>query len=175
MSSFYSLLNVWRETWASFLYESYANSNKDNKLSKSSVDSTIVILMIDDSQTYLRNMKDLLRNTQYTLIQAQGGTKSLQYLKDNPEAIDLIILDLLMPDMCGLEVLKNIRKLSCSGEHLSQVPIIMQTGIYTVEEIEAIYSLNICGCIRKPYEKENVLAEIRKGVSGIKQAKKLKI
>ena len=65
------------------------------------------ILVIDDSPINLKLVTKALENT-YEVIPMKTGTEALEYLKRN--RVDLVLLDILMPDMDGFEVYMQIRK-----------------------------------------------------------------
>ncbi len=81
------------------------------------------ILLVDDSQTMRKLQKRTLRNIGYEdVIEADDGEQGLKLLEEHN--IDLILLDINMPKMDGLETLKNIRKISS----YDNIKIIMVTS-----------------------------------------------
>jgi diguanylate cyclase (GGDEF)-like protein/PAS domain S-box-containing protein len=93
------------------------------------------ILVVDDRPTNRAVLKAVLRPPLYQVTEAAGGHSALALVANN--AFDLIILDLLMPDLNGLEVLKTIRKTHSA----SALPVIMVTvkdeGSGVVEALES--------------------------------------
>lgn len=93
------------------------------------------ILVVDDRPTNRAVLKAVLRPPLYQVTEAAGGKKALALVAD--DAFDLVILDLLMPDLNGLEVLKSIRKTHSASE----LPVIMVTvkdeGSGVVEALES--------------------------------------
>jgi diguanylate cyclase (GGDEF)-like protein/PAS domain S-box-containing protein len=79
------------------------------------------ILIVDDRPTNRAVLKAVLRPPLYQVTEAAGGQKALELVADH--SFDIVILDLLMPDVNGLEVLKSIRKTQSE----SALPIIMVT------------------------------------------------
>lgn len=119
------------------------------------------ILMIDDEDICLSSMELILTNTSYTLIKANCGEKALEYLKNHPNSVDLIFLDLMMPDIYGLNILENIKK----DASLKQIPVILQSGTSDKAEIHKAYSMGIFSYISKPYKRNIILAEIDKAIN----------
>lgn len=78
------------------------------------------VLVIDDS-VFVRNFcRDVLAEAGYEVVEAENGTRGLEeFERSRP---DCILLDVLMPDIDGLEVLKRIRKMGDS------LPILLMTG-----------------------------------------------
>ena len=120
-------------------------------------DRVINILMVDDEPTCQMSMDILLSNTNYNLISVYGGVAALQYLTDHPKNIDLIFLDLMMPDMYGLNVLSEIK----SRPEISNIPIIIQSGTNDNKEIEKTIALGAKAYVRKPYKRQQILDMIK--------------
>jgi len=108
------------------------------------------ILFIDDEPTVLLVSELILRSLGYDIITADGGTRGIEVLKT--ENVDLILLDLMMPDIHGLDVLKSIKE----NEELKNIPVIMQTGIKDNHDIDMAYKLGASGVLIKPYNKEDL-------------------
>ena len=101
-------------------------------------------------------MELFLYKTPYTLVKASGGAAGLQYLREHGQSIDLVLLDLMMPDIHGLDVLEYIRKSS----YLTHLKVILQSGVADEKDIKKAQSIGIDGYIKKPYQKSIVLSEI---------------
>ncbi len=114
------------------------------------------ILAIDDEPLYLGLIELFLRHSNYNLTTLEGGTAALDYLRQYPHPIHLILLDLMMPDLHGLDVLHFIR----NHPHYHSTPVILQTATPNEEEIQHGFALGASGCIRKPYNVTELLAII---------------
>lgn len=79
------------------------------------------ILIVDDDYKFRRVIKDFLNSKGFIVFSACDGTEALKVFNNQHQVIDLILLDVMMPDIDGFAVLFAIRK-------LSQVPIIMLTA-----------------------------------------------
>ena len=117
------------------------------------------ILMIDDDQVCLMGVEMLLFNTDFTLISALGGKEGLKYLLTYPK-IDLILLDMMMPEITGLALLEIIKQ----DAYLKKIPVILQTGVVSEVEIEKAYALGIVSVLRKPYTQPMLLREIARAL-----------
>lgn len=117
------------------------------------------ILMIDDDQVCLMGVEMLLFNTDFTLISALGGKEGLKYLLTYPK-IDLILLDMMMPEITGLALLEIIKQ----DAYLKKIPVILQTGVVSEVEIEKAYVLGIVSVLRKPYTQPMLLREIARAL-----------
>lgn len=117
------------------------------------------ILMIDDDQVCLTSVEMLLFGTGFTLISALGGKEGLKYLLTYPK-IDLILLDVMMPEIGGLALLEIIKQ----DDYLRKIPVILQTGVVSEVEIEKAYELGIVSILRKPYTQPVLLREIARAL-----------
>jgi two-component system sensor histidine kinase ChiS len=120
------------------------------------------ILIIDDEEACLLNMELFLYQSRYTLIKASGGAAGLKYLQEHGISIDLVLLDMMMPDINGLDVLVEIK----NRPDLSHLKVILQSGVADEKIVKKAAAIGIDGYIRKPYQKNTVLSEIIKVLSG---------
>lgn len=125
------------------------------------VSSNATILMIDDEAICLSSMELLILNTPYTLVKADGGISGLEYIKTNYNNIDVILLDLMMPDIYGLSILEEMKK----DPNLAKIPVILQSGTSDQIEIQKAYNMGIANFISKPYKKDIVLKAINKAIN----------
>jgi two-component system sensor histidine kinase ChiS len=114
------------------------------------------ILMIDDEPTCQMSMDILLSNTGFTLVSAYGGKMGLEYLAKHHKEIDLVLLDLMMPDMYGLNVLSEIK----ANPEMRDIPVIIQSGTNDSKEIEKSIALGAKAYVRKPYQRPQILDAI---------------
>lgn len=120
------------------------------------------ILIVDDEARIRRLVADFLRNEGYYILEADNGLKAIEIFNNNKE-IDLVILDVMMPEYDGWEVCKEIRK----G---SKIPIIMLTA--RIEESEELYGfvLGADEYITKPFNPLILVARINVILKRMKQA-----
>lgn len=88
------------------------------------------ILVVDDMAQNRELLKDFLEEKDYEVITASGGIEALEKIKEKP---DIVLLDVMMPDMNGLQVLEEIKKID------SSIIVIMVTSM--AEEDIAIASI----------------------------------
>ena len=118
------------------------------------------ILIIDDEEVCLNSMELMLYHSKYNLVKASSGQEALKYLQQNYKSISLIMLDLMMPDMYGLNVLSEIKK----NKNTAHIPVMLQTGTSDEEEIMKALNMGALSFVRKPYKKEMILDEIDKAL-----------
>lgn len=121
------------------------------------------ILVVDDAITNLKFVENILKD-EYKLILVKSGEKALKYLENN--YVDLILLDLLMPEMDGIQVFEALRKM----EQGSNVPVVFLTANVDVENEIKCLELGAVDFIRKP-----LIPEIMKNrINHILQLEELK-
>ena len=108
------------------------------------------ILFIDDDPTILLISEIMLEALGYDVITADGGVSGIELLKTN--IIDLVLLDLMIPDIYGLDVLKYIKE----KEEFKNIPVIIQTGIKDSDEINKAYKLGASYVLLKPYNQKDL-------------------
>lgn len=112
------------------------------------------ILVIDDEEIALNVIETGLTLRGFKVVVAAGGVEGLKYLQKHHEEISIVLLDLMMPGIYGLEVLKVIK------EKYPQLIVIIQSGIADDDEIGKALSLGADDFFRKPYKIDDVVAVI---------------
>ena len=115
------------------------------------------ILAVDDDVINLKLLKSILSKASNVteLIEARNGADALSILKSRND-IDVILLDIIMPVMNGIEVLKTLR----ADEDLSQIPVIMLTTDETKKGEALDEGAN--GFLIKPIRAHDVIDQINK-------------
>ncbi len=103
-----------------------------------------VILLIDDSETFVMYMAILLKRMGYNIIPARDGLEALKLLNILPP--DLVMLDIQMPMIDGIKVLAEIKK----NEKTSTIPVVMLTANAKDETVEKCVALGCSGYLTKP-------------------------
>jgi DNA-binding NtrC family response regulator len=114
------------------------------------------ILVVDDESAIRENLELLLSDANYKVTLAENGTEGLKKLES--EFFDLVLLDVMMPDKNGLDVLKEI--------HLSspETAIIMITAFGTIENAVSAIKAGAADYVTKPWDNEKLLLDIRNGI-----------
>jgi CheY-like chemotaxis protein len=111
------------------------------------------ILFIDDENMTLKVGSMLLRAMGYKVTPVLSGYDGLKLLKAHK--FDIVLLDLMMPEIYGLDVLRQIRE----NKDLDGLPVIIQTGVMNPEELNEARALGATNIITKPYDRD-VLKEV---------------
>ena len=105
-----------------------------------------LILIIDDDNVSRKTVAAILRKNGYDVTQAENGEDGIiQFQKSKP---DLVLLDVVMPDLNGYEVCEKIR--SICTESIEAMPIVMLTGQNDAESIESAFSSGATDFVTKP-------------------------
>jgi len=137
-------------------------SSKEQALTKN-----VNTLVIDDLPVCLSAIELCLYHTEYSVVTVEGGRAGLDYLYRNFNTIDLILLDLMMPDVSGIEILTKMK----ADPRLRNIPVILQTAS-DYAEVQQCLNLGAIGCIRKPYTCQTLIDSINSlyhDVSRLKQ------
>ncbi len=110
------------------------------------------ILIIDDEQNILVTLSRALSLEGYDTVVAGGGRVGLEKL--SAEAVDLVMLDVQLPDLDGLDVLERIR------EQEANLPVIMMSGHATVEVAVKAVQLGASDFLEKPLSSDKVLVTV---------------
>lgn len=127
----------------------------------SDIDYEATILMVDDEEICLYGMEIMLMGTPYSIVTLNKSTEAIEYIYNNLDNIDLIFLDLNMPEMNGLELLEKIR----NDRMLASIPVILQSACTDETKINKAYILGISGFLKKPYKKSQVLHAIKEALN----------
>jgi signal transduction histidine kinase len=113
------------------------------------------ILVVDDDQRNVRLMESILKSNGYDVCRAYDGEEALEVVEK--EAPDLLLLDVMMPRMSGLELCQRLR-----GRHATRLlPIIMVTALNALEDKVRALETGADDFLSKPINKMVMLAKVR--------------
>ncbi|KPJ83885.1 MAG: Fis family transcriptional regulator [Spirochaetes bacterium DG_61] len=110
------------------------------------------VLVIDDEKNIRETLKDVLEDDGYTVFLAGNGKRALDML--DVHAVDVVLLDLWLPEMGGMEVLEEIKK------HDSDLPVVIISGHGTIDLAVKATKVGAFDFIEKPLSIERVLTVI---------------
>lgn len=120
------------------------------------------ILVVDD-QLDVRNLVSLhVRNAGYDCLHAKNGSEALQVIEENEP--DVIVLDVMMPVMDGIETCRRIRN---SGRHSAIYIIMLSAKSETVDKVDSL-DIGADSYLTKPFVPDELLAQIRAGLRIVK-------
>ena len=109
------------------------------------MDTPRTIMVVDDNPDIITIVKTILEGKGYTVLSASSGQELLNILKDQKP--DLIILDIMMPEMDGLEVLGRLKGVT----ETASIPVILLTAKVQYEDVLGGYKLGADYYITKPF------------------------
>ncbi len=110
------------------------------------------ILIVDDNETNLRLIGAVLRTRGYTLREAMTGEMALAIVAETP--LDMVLLDVQMPGLSGLDVVRQIRAIPAHRA----LPVIAITAMAMKGDREAVLAAGFTDYLAKPYRTADVLA-----------------
>jgi DNA-binding NtrC family response regulator len=102
------------------------------------------LLVVEDEMATRQALKDGLTLINYHVVAAIDGVQALSYLNEHPEEVKLVLSDVVMPEMGGIELLRSIRSQGL------QIPVILMTGHPLQEEISGLQDLRLTAWMQKP-------------------------
>ncbi|OZB92717.1 ATP-binding protein [Paenibacillus sp. XY044] len=116
------------------------------------------ILIVDDEPSNLKVAMDAIASMGHTYTTASGGTEALEALRGKQKP-DLVLLDLMMPGVSGLDICREVRSL----HGLAELPVLMLTASGQTRDILAAFAAGANDILHKPFE----LAELRARVQSL--------
>jgi len=125
------------------------------------------ILIVDDEETNIDILMEIL-GEDYDVYAATDAQTALEILRE--EQIDLVLLDVLMPDMNGFELCKIMKE----DESLKDIPVVFITALTDEESIEKAFDVGGNDYITKPFKPKEVRARVKTQLKLKKYQEKLK-
>lgn len=121
------------------------------------------ILLVEDNLIEIMKMKRTisLLELKHTIHEAKNGDEALRYLKDTKKLPDLILLDLNMPKISGIEFLKIIK----ADNELLHIPTVILTTSSNRPDLIECYKNGMAGYVLKPLKYEDYVKKIEKVLS----------
>ena len=124
------------------------------------MERSLRLLIIDDDEHFLANLCYFLTDKKYDVISAVNGLEGLKLLEDDPHGFDLIVTDIVMPQISGIGLISMIKK------KLPDIPIIAITGWGEYPEAFAV-EIQADKVLSKPFE----LSELDKAIDELISSK----
>jgi two-component system, OmpR family, response regulator ResD len=135
------------------------------------VQSPSVILVVDDDATISELLQRLLEAEGYLVEAAADGVAGLAAMEDG--SVDLVLLDVMMPLMNGLEVCRELRARERRGQRQGHLPVIMLTALGSAEQARAGLNAGADDYITKPFGVEEILERVRAWIQTGARVKRL--
>lgn len=112
------------------------------------------LLIVDDDRSFLETVSELLRHAGYRTMMAHGGEEGLMRLSESAPEVKLVLLDMRMPGMDGLEVLARVVR------HHPMIPVIMLTGENSIDLVVQAMKTGATNYVYKGSSGNDLLAAI---------------
>jgi CheY-like chemotaxis protein len=110
------------------------------------------VLIVDDDRQILELLKSILELENYSPLITTSTSEALQLINKNPD-LKTLIIDIIMPEISGLQFIKTIRRMGL----MEGVPIIVMTAHSKSEYIKAAKNLKLSGWLTKPFDRGRLL------------------
>lgn len=110
------------------------------------------VFAVDDSASIRMYMKQMLTDMGYEVELAEDGESALEALKEYSDPIDVFIIDIVMRQMDGISLIRNIRTI----DRFKSVPVIILTNLDDTSLISTAKSLGVNCWIAKPFEAHQI-------------------
>jgi PAS domain S-box-containing protein len=114
-----------------------------------------VILVVDDEELVRRMAATMLVHLGYTLLEASNGQEAIELFQRNASRINLVILDLSMPVMNGVECLRRLRNIK------PDVPVLLSSGFSEAEAARRFQSAGATNFLQKPYTAQHLAVLVK--------------
>jgi len=138
-----------------YLPASEKSIRKTSKIPQRILEGNENILLVDDEDLVINVGAQLLEKLGYTVLEAHGGREAVNIFMDANHSIDMVILDMVMPDMGGSEVFDRIKIID------PNVKVLLSSGYSIDGEATEILKRGCEGFIQKPFNMEDLSKKIR--------------
>lgn len=129
-------------------YQENCNVYMDNLASQ------YTVLIVDDVPTNVMLVQAILKKEGYTLLTCDSGAKALRLAHDRHP--NLILLDIMMPEMDGYEVLQHLK----SSPDTNDIPVIIMSALSDMQSIVKGYQLGATEYVTKPFQREELVKRV---------------
>jgi DNA-binding NtrC family response regulator len=121
------------------------------------------ILIVDDHETIWDFLIEALQQLGYSVLLAENGIDAVQIYEENPEEVDLVLLDMIMPKQGGHQTFYKIKAIDPDAK------ILLSSGYVSEEEVNDLLQQGACGFLPKPHRLADMAKEIRRILDGVEK------
>ena len=114
------------------------------------------ILIVDDHETIWDFLIDALQELGYSVLLAENGLDAVEIYQANPDQIDLVLLDMIMPKSGGHQTFMRLKAIDPG------VKVLLSSGFVSEQEVADLLEAGACGFLPKPHRLPVVTREIRR-------------
>ena len=143
-------------TFNIYLPECEKEPHKEAPVLKRPIMGSETILLVDDEDIVINAAKPMLEKLGYQVMAAESGQQAVDMVRQKGDGIDLVILDLIMPEMDGGATFDRIREIQPA------MPVILASGYGMNEQVRGILQRGCNAFIQKPFNISMLSQNIRK-------------
>lgn len=112
------------------------------------------IMVIDDEEMIRSILERSLKKKKFSVLLSHGGNHALQEFRDKKDMIDLVILDMIMPEISGKELFEKLREIK------PDIKVLISSGYTADDDMDIILQNGAMGFIKKPFKIDDIVREI---------------
>jgi len=118
------------------------------------------VLVVDDEAVMRDLTCDILESAGYRTLKAIDGLHALEVFSRERSRIDLVVIDLIMPNMSGREAFRRLREIS------PDIPVLVYTGFSSDGQADEIMACKSTNLLKKPFSVDEMLVKVRESLDG---------
>ncbi len=116
---------------------------------------TETILLVDDEDMIWDVIIDMLQELGYSVVLAGNGLEAIEIYRENPGNIDLVLLDMIMPELDGHQAFFKLREINPA------VRVLLSSGYVSEDDVRDVLEAGAAGFLRKPYRMVELARKVR--------------
>jgi DNA-binding NtrC family response regulator len=117
---------------------------------------TETIMIVDDQETIWDFLIEALQALGYSVLLAENGVDAVEIYQSNPDEVDLVLLDMIMPKMGGHNTFFQLKAIDPNAN------ILLSSGYVSEEEVNDLLEQGACGFLPKPHRIKDLAIELRR-------------
>ncbi len=135
-----------------------ASVEEEEAVSDGDLGGNETVLVIDDEPIVRQMVTEVLKDYGYTVVAAQSGMEGVQFLDELRGRVDLVLLDMIMPEMDGEATFKALRRID------PDIAILLTSGYVQEEKSARLTKAGALGLVYKPYKSDALLRAVRRAL-----------
>jgi len=127
----------------------------EEKPSGDTVKGTETVLFVDDEDIIIEVAEELFKELGYKVLIARGGKEAIEVYEKNKDRIDIVILDMIMPDMSGSDTYDRLKEID------PEIKVLLSSGYSVDGQATEIINRGCKGFIQKPFKMEELSQKLR--------------
>jgi CheY-like chemotaxis protein len=154
------IIRVYSEKGHGTTFNIYLPASNTDQTEDAEVTTTLLkgnekVLLVDDEQGTIQVEELMLKQLGYTVLSAKSGKEAIELYKKNMVDLDLVALDMIMPEMSGKDTFEQLKKIN------PEVKILLVSGYRFNQQIDELMDMGCRGFIQKPFDIVQLSQKIR--------------